>query len=256
MSWRYIGASVVGTSHSKLELPCQDSSVVVEASGQNDARYLIAIASDGAGSARFAQVGAELTCETAARALTDLLAHSPDGILSIEPQALVDAVRIAIHDRATEGGSSMRDFACTVVGAIVGPEKALYFQIGDGAIVARRSGMLECVFWPDGGEYANTTFFITDQDAQAHLQYRIDDRPEELALMTDGLQRLALVFASKTVHAPFFDSMFAVLRTASVEACDELSGSLATFLNSEPVNSRTDDDKTLVLVSAVREAEV
>ena len=256
MNWRYIGASVIGTSHSKLELPCQDSCVVVEASGQDEVGRLIAIASDGAGSARFAQEGAELTCETAARVLTEQLAHSADGVLSIEPYAVVDAIRIAIQERATRDGSSMRDFACTVVAAVVGPGKAIYFQIGDGAVVARRSGTLECVFWPDGGEYANTTFFVTDPDAHAHLQCRIEDAPEELALMTDGLQRLALVFSSKTVHAPFFDPMFAVLRASSADACDRLSSSLAAFLNSEPINSRTDDDKTLVLISARREAQV
>ncbi|SIT45311.1 Serine/threonine phosphoprotein phosphatase [Paraburkholderia ribeironis] len=230
--------------------------MVVEALDQNGARHLIAIAADGAGSARFAQAGAELTCETAVLAVTDLLAQSADGVQSVKPRAIIEAVRGAILERATEGGASLRDFACTVVGAVVGPEKVLYFQIGDGAIVARRTDALKCIFWPDGGEYANTTFFITDHDAQAHLQSRIDDTPEELALMTDGLQRLALVFSSKAVHAPFFDPMFAVLRTASEEECDQLSGSLAAFLDSEPVNSRTDDDKTLVLVSGQREAEV
>lgn len=228
--------------------------MVVEACAQDNGRHVIAIASDGAGSARFAQTGAELTCETAARYLADLLTRSSDGVQAVEPQAVVDAVRTAIHQRATDEGCSMRDYACTVVGAVVGPEKACFFQIGDGAIVVRRSETLECVFWPDGGEYANTTFFVTDADAQAHLQCQIEDVPQELALMTDGLQRLALVFSSKTVHVPFFDSMFAVLRASSADACDELSGSLAAFLNSEPVNSRTDDDKTLVLLSARCEA--
>jgi hypothetical protein len=254
VNWRYISASVVGTSHLKLELPCQDSCMVVEALGQNDVSYLVAIASDGAGSARFAQTGAELTCEAGARAVVEMLERSPEGVQAIAPQAIVDAIRIAIQQRATADDVAMRDFACTLVGAVVGPEKACFFQIGDGAIVARNGGALECVFWPDGGEYANTTFFVTDPDAHTHLQCRVDGAPEEVALMTDGLQRLGLVFMSKTVHAPFFDSMFAVLRTASPDACDELSGSLAQFLDSEPVNSRTDDDKTLVLISTRCEA--
>jgi hypothetical protein len=249
VSWRYAFASAIGTSHSKLQLPCQDSCVVIEVTRQGESAFVVAIASDGAGSARYAQTGAEIACERASNHIAELLVDPLSEIEAIDPRGVLGAIRTAIGEAAAATQSSMRDFACTVVGSVIGREKALYFQIGDGAIVARRNDALECVFWPEGGEYANMTFFVTDHDADSHLQFVVEDAPCEVALLTDGLQRLALKFSDKSVHAPFFDPMFSVLRNTSPEDCVELSDSLGAFLNSEPINSRTDDDKTLVLIS-------
>ncbi|MGF6807429.1 AcrR family transcriptional regulator [Paraburkholderia sp. Clong3] len=222
--------------------------MVVEVSAQDGASYLIAIAADGAGSAKFAQTGAELTCDAGVRHLSHVLARSTNGVEAIVPVTVVEAVRDAIRAKANELNGSMRDFACTVVAAIIGAEQTLYFQIGDGAIVARQGDELECVFWPEGGEYANTTFFVTDADAPQRIQHRVMETSNDLALLTDGLQRLALVFSTRAVHAPFFEPMFTVLRNAPDDS-DDLSSSLAAFMDSEAVNSRTDDDKTLILIS-------
>ena len=98
---------------------------------------------------------------------------------------------------------SVRDFACTLVGAAIGPNQTIFFQVGDGAIVARRGELLECMFWPESGEYANMTYFVTDELASEHLHCRVEESPAEVALLTDGLQRLALVFANQSVHTRF-----------------------------------------------------
>ena len=68
-------------------------------------------------------------------------------------------------------------------------------------------------------------------------------------MFSDGLQRLALVYQSQTVHEPFFEPMFAELRNADLQTCNSLSDQLARFLDSPKINERTDDDKTLVLAS-------
>ena len=70
---------------------------------------------------------------------------------------------------------------------------------------------------------------------------------DELALLTDGLQMLALRFADKSVHGPFFLPMFQALRAA--ESASALQTPLRDFLNSPAVNRRTDDDKTLILAT-------
>jgi hypothetical protein len=66
---------------------------------------------------------------------------------------------------------------------------------------------------------------------------------------TDGIQALALNFAAKCVHVPFFESMLAALRECDDET--SLLSPLISFLSSERVNQRTDDDKTLVLARRV-----
>ena len=104
------------------------------------------------------------------------------------------------------------------------------------------------VFWPQVGEYANTTWFVTSADFEQMLQVR-GEAVDEVALFTDGLQMMALHFATRSVHRPFFEPLFAALRGAAQP--EDLVVPLRAFLDSPAVNERTDDDKTLVL--AVRE---
>jgi hypothetical protein len=254
VSWRFVSASVAGTSHLKLALPCQDNCFVADVAGEGDRNWLIAIASDGAGSAIHAEAGAEIACEVGGQFLADEIVAKGEELTESAAADVLRAIRNAIEAKAACVGCGARDFACTLVAAVVGPDRALFFQVGDGAIVVRRGEAFECAFWPESGEYANMTYFVTDDSAAEHLRSCITESPGQLALITDGLQRLALVFADQSVHAPFFAPMFQTLRDAKPEDCDRLSEALAGFLGSEGVNVRTDDDKTLILAVKVCEA--
>ena len=66
-----------------------------------------------------------------------------------------------------------------------------------------------------------------------------------LALLSDGLVRLALHLPELTPHAPFFVPLLSFVASAADE--DQASRQLAAFLDSERVCARTDDDKALVL---------
>ena len=141
-----------------------------------------------------------------------------------------------------------RQLACTFLGAVVGDDWAAFVQIGDGAIVFDGEAGYELAFWPDNGEYANTTRFLTDEDYRSHLRIEIVARPvSELALLTDGLQMLALDYAQVQVHGPFFTPLFRTVRNGPAE--DVLRAALLGFMDSRPVNDRTDDDKTLLLAT-------
>lgn len=244
---------MAGTSHLRQSLPCQDNCFVADATDVDGSNWLIAVVSDGAGSARHAEAGAELACEVGGRFIVNVIMSANVEMADALAQGVLDAIRNAIGAEATRLSSGVRDFACTLVGAVVGPKQAMFFQVGDGAVVIRREEKFECVFWPESGEYANMTYFVTDELAREHLHIHVGDPPAEIALITDGLQRLALVFADQSVHVPFFAPMFQTLRDARAEDCDRLSESLAVFLASENVNARTDDDKTLVLAVNARE---
>ena len=69
----------------------------------------------------------------------------------------------------------------------------------------------------------------------------------ECALLTDGLQLLALNFAKRSAHTAFFAPFFTTLRAAPEPT--DLVVDLRAFLDSSSVNSRTDDDKTLLLAT-------
>ena len=125
-------------------------------------------------------------------------------------------------------------------------------QIGDGLIVVNDGNGGWCwVFWPQHGEYVNTTYFLTDDDAADHLQ--VDALPGKIvdfALTSDGLEPLMLHYASSTLHDPFFTAMFRPLVAArSQDELDQLPVALERFLASEPVMSRTSDDVSLILAT-------
>jgi hypothetical protein len=134
---------------------------------------------------------------------------------------------------------------------MVDPDMAVFLQIGDGVIVVHdHRDTYRPMFWPATGEYVNTTYFLTDQDAVDRLRLGFWGlRVEEIAILTDGLQSLALQYASRRAHTPFFRPLFARLRRESGGESMLLRAELETWLDSDSVNQRTDDDKTLILAT-------
>jgi hypothetical protein len=67
-----------------------------------------------------------------------------------------------------------------------------------------------------------------------------------LALMTDGIQYVSIRSADQTPHQPFFEPLFRQL--PGVRDVQKASQNLAEFMISPQISSRSDDDKTLVLI--------
>ena len=249
--WKFVSACAVGAAHLDMKLPCQDACQVEVIKPSAAEQYLICLAADGAGSAKAAEVGAHVACETAKASIAGWLASKDllDWDISVV-EAWITEIRSELLATANASSQTMRDFACTLLGAVIGPDKAVFFQIGDGAMVAASGDVHGVVFWPDTGLYANMTYFVTDDDALKNLHVLItDSHIDELAVFTDGIQRLALLFEQCCPHSPFFEPMFKVLRKQSPGDCITLNTRLADFLQSPAINSRTDDDKTLILAS-------
>jgi hypothetical protein len=141
--------------------------------------------------------------------------------------------------------------ATTLAVVIAGPRSTSFFQIGDGGIIVRNHGVYGVVFWPQSGEYANSTNFVTSEDYRDWLDFlTVAESCSDIALLTDGLERLALSFNQQTPHAPFFQPLFNALR--NTDDLPGLSEGLRTFLGSTSVQNRSDDDKTLILASRER----
>jgi len=251
VSWRFVAASVIGTDHVRAGTVCQDVARV-RLVAREDGERLVAAVADGAGSARHADVGARLACEAAVA----LLASDPltVGDPTLGPR-IVAAAQAAIDHAASETGTSPRDHACTLLGAAIMPSRAVFVQIGDGAIVIAEPGSstLGWVFWPDKGEHANETSFVTGARAAEELEVAWREGViDEVALFTDGLERLALDFGARLAFPSFFGPMFGAVRALPAGDDAELAaaeGELSGFLGSARVNERTSDDKTLVLAT-------
>ena len=136
VEWRVAHTSVIGTSHEKTGLPCQDAGCCRIVSDPEGRHVLLAVACDGAGSASRSLDGATLTIERFLREFSEATSHSGlDGITKEFVEDWLSRVRAEIRDRAEIADLSPREFACTVLGAVVGQDRAAFFQIGDGAIL-------------------------------------------------------------------------------------------------------------------------
>lgn len=252
MSWRIVGASVAGTSHDANSTPCQDAyraTVIGDVTGNE---WLVLTVADGAGSAAHGGDGAALACEEAMIEIATILeADVADPLLADGAVAAVlSAVRARISREAQSLDRDMRSYACTFLGAVVGERVASFFQCGDGAIVVSSHGSQGVVFWPSEGEYANMTHFLTDDAWIQNVQIcHATAAFNEIAMFSDGLQRLALSFENQVPFRPFFTPMFERLRSCSAVEYLLLGDKLRAFLQSSAVNERTDDDKTLALAA-------
>jgi hypothetical protein len=249
--WRYAAASVTGTSHQTSPgALCQDSHALRLLENVD---AFVGIVSDGAGSASQSQIGSRCTCDFVLKKIADA---SVPALLSQSFAAdVLERLRLELQEIADNAGLALRDFACTMLVAIVGREKAAFWQIGDGAICFRERNAVKFGYasWPEKGDYANVTFFVTDQNAQAHLEFDVVEADiADVALFSDGLERLALDFIAGEAHTAFFEGLFPHVRGLLMQGHSrELSSEIGGFLGSERVNKRTDDDKTLILASHV-----
>lgn len=253
--WRYVKASVIGSAHVGTGLPCQDHHAAKVFINGQDQEVLLLVTSDGAGSAAHSEEGSALACHHTLEWLEHRLIDGTVMLGEIDGIALVSLLRNQLQTYAEEPerNYALRDLACTLNAAAVLADSAWFVQVGDGATVIQQGDApLDVVFWPDNGEYANQTYFITDvPDAHVHT-LAIDGPIERVALMTDGLQSLALSLQQRAPHAPFFEPMLRAVEALddmTSDAHQRLEAGLATFLNTPGVNARTSDDKTLILSS-------
>jgi serine/threonine protein phosphatase PrpC len=268
--WRVVGASVTGTGHQKIGRGCDDAHLCCIS---HTGSLLLAVA-DGAGSASRSAEGAGYVVQTALQTAETLLAQQPEPesveqwhatlsfiwwaartSLEVLAASQMSATESTLAPTTEEEGrpqllqkpatASLREFATTLLLTIVTPRWIAVTQIGDGAVVAQYAGgELQVLTVPDHGEYVNESSFITDANYLEKVQYVVlpQNELQGIALFTDGLEMLALDYATKKAYQPFFLPLFKF--AASSHATQQ---ELAAFLASDRVCERTDDDKTIVL---------
>jgi hypothetical protein len=248
--WKVVRASVRGTAHEKDGTPCQDFQDFRALDLGGDEILLIAI-SDGAGSAKLSHVGSKEAVEM-------LLNRAAAFIKSVEDLTESDLLEwfretISHLDQTARClDSDVRDLNCTLLFAAVGTRGGVFAQVGDGAWVCEIDGIIDMATWPTTGEFVNQTAFVTADDAFTSFQFRkIDSEIGRVAGFTDGVQSIALQLSARTVYRPFFRPIFEDLDSS--DDTEMLNACLASFLGSQKVNERTNDDKTLVLARYVKE---
>src|SRR5262245_52409521 len=245
--WRFAAARATGSSHIRADIPCQDYFACL---ALPDGAFMAAIA-DGAGSAAMAEQGAQIAVDAVITYLKVALEENRTDFDLLLREAAA-AARNAVIDEAHHQGSEARSYASTLMTVVLTSDGGGAMQIGDGVIVVGDDGGdWSWMFWPQSGEYANTTYFLTDENAIDRVEIDVfRGIIKDVAIMSDGLESLALHYASKTVYAPFFTGMFEpLLKAEGSEEIGQLSAHLERFLSSDQVRSRTDDDTSLILAT-------
>lgn len=251
MSWRIAKASVIGTGHTRAGMPCQDSHAVVQFGDT-----LCVAVSDGLGSAEHSDDGSRLACRVALATLTAGLAAHPSTTGDGAPQSptpetlLRDAflsVRTALEQQAAATNLSLRDYACTLLVAMITPAAWYSMHIGDGTIVGLYADTpARTLSVPENGEFINSTTPITSDDYQQHMRYSQGaERLHGVALLSDGVQPMCINYKTGVAY----DGFFRPLQTWLAELPDLGSADrvIADFLDAPKMRQKSDDDMTLVL---------
>jgi serine/threonine protein phosphatase PrpC len=239
--WRTFGAAVTGSSHVASGADCQDAFGFWNLT---DETVVLAVA-DGAGSASQAAVASKAAVAEAigfCRSAFEIRVE-PDQWEAVLAGA-VNAARDFLLLIAAEQGCAPRDLATTLQLVLASSEGLAYLRIGDGCCVILDEGQIRAVGPRPINEYVNETEFLTTEAPTRSVS--VERRSMKgVALFTDGLQNVAMHLADWRPYEPFFHPLFAFAASgpsevAAVEAVTRL-------LSRPAIESRTDDDRTLLL---------
>lgn len=249
--WRVLAASVRGTSHEKVGQLCQDAHHWEKL----PEGILVAAVADGAGSATLGKVGAIVASQTAVETIrlkvaTPRLPEDEQEWQLLLTNAVV-AAKTAVEAEAVACSMTARDLATTLIIVVATPKFIAAAQIGDGVAVASDGeGNIIALTAPQRGEYINETTFLVSPNALDTAQMTLwRGTAANIALLSDGLQMLALEMTDGRPHVPFFSPLFNFMADVTDEA--EAKDQLVAFLRSPRITERTDDDLTLLLATLV-----
>lgn len=186
---RVIATRITGSLHAAKKTPCQDF-YHYACSGNK----LVAVVSDGAGSAKYGKIGAKIICET----LVNVLINTPLKNVEKAVQIAIEIARdrLVIHRlNKSKSEQEILNFSATMVGVVYHRNKGVFFHIGDGAGVAlhRDDDKFDYTLSrPANGKFSCETYFYTMDNWRECLRFTPVGKSISLFLMTDGVTNFAL----------------------------------------------------------------
>lgn len=177
-----ISAAVQGRAHMKNDLPCQDYTYALHRNG-----VFVSVLADGAGSCSRSDIGAKLAAETTAY----LLSEQYDQLLTAEREECVriilDEIKNSIRNEP-EYIEPLKEYSSTLLFVAVREGRYIAGHLGDGVIGGVWNGETFVLSPPDNGEFHNTTYFTTSEQAEERMRIYRGELEDISAffLMSDG----------------------------------------------------------------------
>lgn len=238
-SWKTASGSVVGKKNATRGIACQDS-VAIELGKES----LAVCVCDGAGSARFSDLGAKAVATKVAQFL---IRHADKAEIDhLSPGAILHTARVAISSEVHHHGGTPGDYACTLLALLLVDKQAITFHLGDGLMVVVESGLPKVLSSPDNDEYVNQTVFVTSSGASNRMRmgtYSVGSLVTSFAVMSDGTQ--ASLYNRKTNSvSQVVEQLASWLDEGTVqEVEEELDSAIKQYFL-----PRTQDDCTVVVI--------
>ncbi len=250
-AWTWAGATVRGTSHEKLGEPRQDSAAAAEIPS-HEGSVLALVVCDGAGSASKGDVGSRTAC-LAAHSIIRSYLNSGNRISQLDRrigETWLLEIRRQVSAKSQMLGLPIRELATTLTIVMASESHTFILAVGDSPCVIHNGSKWLAPIWPMRGQYANQTFFITQDPIPLWDCAIVESQIDRIAALSDGIDKLVLHDRDREVFAPFFDGIFDGLQ--SVEGLGrsrQFSHGMTAFLTSKRINDLTDDDKTLIVAA-------
>jgi serine/threonine protein phosphatase PrpC len=239
-SIRVIATKITGGLHASKKTPCQDF-YQYACSGNK----LVAVVSDGAGSAKYGKIGAKVICET----LVNVLINTP---LKNAEDAVIKAIsrareKLVIHRlNKSKSEYEILNFSATIVGVVYHKNRGVFFHIGDGAGIAMHGNDKYTISIPANGNFSCETYFYTMNNWEDCLRFTNIERADSLLLMTDGVTNFALSDDMCKLKNGFIEPINKYLKneTNKTRALTALNNTL----NTKQARKLNSDDKTFLWV--------
>lgn len=240
--WSVFSASTIGKRNLQQGVAGQDASHCVVTHD-----VLVAVVCDGAGSVAEGRTGSQFVARTLAEQLSITLQAEGSACLEATIQSAIESVRTRLADLASLRQLALHDFSCTLLGCVATRRGGCFFHIGDGFAIQQDAAGGSVLSRPENGEYADETYFVTDENWRDHLRLTALPAPEPgcvIGLMSDGTAPFAVNRTRDGFFRPFIDPIAAFLREATAP---NGNAALRTLLESPRACEISHDDKTLLL---------
>ena len=228
-----------------------------------DERIMIGALASGAAQAKLSHVGARLAVRAALSHLQRDSALAGDALSDPTGErartlylAMLDAVCGQLRRAVVDHVAPIQEFATTLTVFVAKPTAVAAMQIGSDIIVSRRqNGDYSLLFSEGALAEKSERGFITDRDEADRMRVSVQDGPVAfLCAASAPLDRLSIRRRDGAPQKDFFRPLDRYASTAPDDV--EVHRGIRTFLRSDRVHGRLDQDVAMALCGYRRQGEL